>query len=137
MGEPPAVYAHADRVAELADRIRRDHPQVLAWAAKQTERLREALEDPKRDRAYTAMWPFVVAHQYLTGGPLAGLADRHTVADDVLTAALYLASGIDWAAVSITVRRLDNGDWRVGWTDGSHERDVPVAAPDTATAAPA
>jgi hypothetical protein len=134
MGESPAVYAHADQVAATTNRIRRDHPQALAWATGQVDQLSAALRHPEHDRGYTAMWPFVAAHQHLTGGLLAGRADRDTVANDVLTAALYLASGIDWTATSITVRHLDTGAWRVGWTDGSHERDVPVDAPETAAA---
>jgi hypothetical protein len=137
MGNPPAVYAHADQVAALTDRIRRDHPQALAWATEQVDQLSAALGHPERARGYTALWLFVVAHQHLTGGLLAERADRDTVADDVLTAALYLASGIDWTAFSINVRRLDTGAWRVAWTDGSHLRDVPVDDPGTATAVPA
>ena len=82
--------------------------------------------------------PAVYAHAdqvAATGGLLAELPDRDTVADDVLTAALYLASGIDWAAESISMRRLDTGVWRVAWTDGSTLHDVPVDGPATAVSA--
>lgn len=129
VGESPAAYAHADQVATLTDQVRRTYPQALAWASDQAATLQQALARASADDGWRALTALVDAHQHLTGTELAHLPRRDEVADEVLTAALYLASGIDWAAVAIEVRELGDGQWRVKWDSGDYWRDVPVPAP--------
>ncbi|HKT02872.1 MAG TPA: hypothetical protein VJT31_25355 [Rugosimonospora sp.] len=131
MGESPLTYAHADKVATLTERVRRAHPQALAWAGGQVTALQHALNLPDNPERRAALSVFVAAHQHLTSTELAHLPGRDAVANDVLTTALHLASGIDWAATSVEVYQLGDGRWRVAMDCGHGMQDVPVPAPET------
>lgn len=130
MGESPATYTHADAVAELTARVRREHPGALATAIDATPALRLALsrEEPGRGDKLAAV---VALFQHLTSTDLAHLSERDAVANDVITAALYATAGIDYVATSIKVSRIHGDRYWVRVSDGTTSTDLPVRTPRT------
>ncbi|MEV0732328.1 hypothetical protein [Polymorphospora sp. NPDC050346] len=128
MGESPATYAHADQVARLTERIRRDQPEALNWAERQP--LWDAVRQLRSERAPDMLALLVSAHQHLATTFLAHQADRDRIADEVLTAALYLTVGIDYAVTSIEVVAAGQpGRYTVRLSAGGHSLHLPVAMP--------
>jgi hypothetical protein len=134
MGESRATYEHADQVARLSEAIRRDHPVALQWALDHVPELRAAAGRLSKSDAPGAMSVFVAAQHCLATGYLAHLPDPHTAANDVLTAALWESSDIDYAATSVVVTRHPTG-YMAGLDDGTTGHHVPVRWPADATRA--
>ncbi|MGC5309983.1 hypothetical protein [Micromonospora zamorensis] len=101
MGESPATYAQADRVAALTRIVRARH---LAHLTLTTEAMRDILpiaDDRERNRRIVVIFLHLV------------LSKTHPVSPDcanqIITAAAYEANGIDWAATEYTVRWTEHG----------------------------
>ncbi|WP_328384313.1 hypothetical protein OHQ88_34260 (plasmid) [Micromonospora zamorensis] len=117
MGESPATYAHVDAVNELTTRIRREFPAALAVAVAAAPDIHQALR--RSIRKQEGLLAIVALFEQLTSTELAHLPQREKAADEVITAALHVTSGIDWTATSVQVNVLDPGSYRVRLWDGS------------------
>lgn len=123
MGESPATYRHADAVAARTLQVISAHPKALARARAFTPTIQQAISSTRRPDDLLAC---VTVFRELTATELADLPDRTKVANDVMTAALYLASGIDYAATSVEVYQIPTGPYRIRFTSGPVIEDVPV-----------
>lgn len=124
MGESPATYEHADAVATLTARIRAEHPDALSWASEPAAAIVAAttFQDP------AVLTLLVNAHHHLSA-VLTEEPDPQRLADDILTAAIHLASGIDYAAVAVQVRHLDGYRYSVTTYDGTVRTITPYTHP--------
>lgn len=101
MGEQPETYEHADHVAALVRRVRARH---LAHLRLTTEAMRGILpieDNQERNRRIVIVFLHLV------------LSNTHPVSPDcanqIITAAAYEATGIDWAATGYTVQWSEQG----------------------------
>ncbi|MFI6129462.1 hypothetical protein [Micromonospora sp. NPDC051141] len=118
MGESPATYEQADRVAALVRVVRARH---LAHLRLTTEAMREivAIEDNyERSRRTVVVFLHLV------------LSKTHPVtpecANQIITAAVYEVNGIDWAATEYTVRWIDAGRFYLDTMSGGAGFCMPV-----------
>jgi hypothetical protein len=103
------TVAHARAVAALTARVRREHPRAVACALESAATLLDAIERMAGSTAGMDALPAVVAiHRRLTATHLADLPDPSAGADEVITAVVFLAAGIDDLAAAVTVRRLSD-----------------------------
>ena len=123
MGESPATYRHADAVAARTLQVIGAHPRALAHARAFAPAIQQAISTTRRPDDLLAC---VNAFRELTVTQLADLPDCTKVANDVLTAALYLASGIDYAATSVEIYQIPTGPYRIRFTRGPVIEDLPV-----------
>lgn len=129
MGESPATYEHADAVKELTQRIRAEHPAALVATLECAPALIDAIDESNRTRSYDPLTIFVAVFQHLTTCILSHLPDAATVANEIITAALYEANGIDWAATSVQVTQPQPGTYRLRFSSGSGSSSGTVPAP--------
>lgn len=123
MGESPATYHHADAVAALTLQVIGAYPTALARARAVAPVLQHAVSSAHRPSDLTMC---VTVFRELASTELAELPDPMKAANDVMTAALYLASGIDYAATSVEIYQIPIGSYRIRFTSGPVSEDIPV-----------
>ncbi|RKN50471.1 hypothetical protein [Micromonospora endolithica] len=118
MGESPATYEQADRIAALVRVVRARH---LAHLRLTTEAMRDILtvqDIHERSRRV------VVVFLHLT------MSKTHPVtpecANQIITAAAYKANGIDWAATEFTIRWTEHGRFYLDTLSGGATFCMPV-----------